>query len=334
MNWILRAILLAPFLLIVCLPFHGAAQNLLDEATSLQLRLLILDQRGGGLPWASPSAATRGDEGKHAREELPRIEQDAETFHTIVQHLGLGKFSVLGEDEKLLVYREYTQLHAIHLEPQGNKFKVTIEGSNEFPSCSEQTKPCSDEFIDRQGHITSMGVMEPIHDSLASSLRDDNPQPESASPGPTRSREILVEKLPFPGLRLQLIERFGEPWLCPLDSGTLPVVIDERKRERAAEIQAFPEIQADDEMFRVIAKLLGLNETSQFSDDQKLLAFREYERLKAIRMERLINKYEFSVRVRGNWSKGVNNGLQISGLIDPQGRIEILRIDRSSVACP
>ncbi len=133
-----------------------------------------------------------------------------------------------------------------------------------------------------------------------------------------------------PELRYRLLEQFGDLLFC--DPDFYPISLGD-ERERA--LQAFPDIQKDIETFRAITKHVGLERIAEFSDDQKLLVYREYKKLRAIPLESLGEKYKFTILVAGN-QPGFErkSGFRIDGLIDRQGHITVVRKEPGVLNCP
>jgi hypothetical protein len=272
----------------------------------------------------SPSART--DEIEQAVRQFPEIQKDNETFEAIIHHLGLQKIAAFGDAEKLLVYRDYEKLQAIHLEPRGERFKVTIDRAGSPPSCTEKVSPCSDAFIDSQGQIMAMGMMEPV--------RHDIPPPPMEEIKPTPNLEgfpsLRIEKLLAPELRYRILQEFGALFFC--DPDRYP-----RGRDEMPEaVKAFPEIQKDIDTFRAITKNYGLEKITELSDIQKLIVYTEYKKLSAIRLEALGEKYKFSIRARNDSSgpNSRNNGFAIDGLVDQKKQITVLKKEPTFLTCP
>jgi hypothetical protein len=98
--------------------------------------------------------------------------------------------------------------------------------------------------------------------------------------------------------------------------------------ERA--IARFPEIQANPEEFRAIVNHLGLSGQSTFTDEQKLLIYREYKKLAAIPFELVGNHYQFQIEIQNS----NRQGFLIKGQIDGSGSISIESQQPSIATCP
>ncbi len=82
-------------------------------------------------------------------------------------------------------------------------------------------------------------------------------------------------------LRLQLVHGFAERPRCELDTPT------SHAEEIQRALRLFLEIRKDTETFQAAIQQLGLNKVENFSDDEKLLIYRQYENLTSIHLEPL-----------------------------------------------
>jgi hypothetical protein len=168
---------------------------------------------------------------------------------------------------------------------------------------------------------------EPGHPTTSPRLDETKPQAEPPNPDPV----VNIEVISFPELRYRLMERFGRVFFCDPDS--IPNVII--GREQRAAIQGFPAMANDTAAFRAMVKHLGFDKVAEFSDDQKVLLYREYKRLQAIALEPQRDNVRFEVRVLKDSPKPVLiNGLRIIGLIDLHGTINISDRVPEVLTCP
>jgi AraC-like DNA-binding protein len=79
------------------------------------------------------------------------------------------------------------------------------------------------------------------------------------------------------------------------------------------EIDAFSQIQTDQETLKEISSHLHLKSDTGFSDEQKLMAYREYSKLTAVTLDFLVSKYQFKY------------GPYV-GLINQTGQTKILKL--------
>ncbi|PYY08112.1 MAG: hypothetical protein DMG69_16300 [Acidobacteria bacterium] len=285
----------------------------LDKVTELGLKYRVIAALGDRLP-CEPQLSTLVE---RARKEFPEIKKDRVAFHVILEHLGLKKAVKFSDDEKLLVYRDYRELNAIHFAPSGDKYRVTFGPPLE---CRQYASP-REVFIDRQGRVG--GGTESVHHDVSPPLRElgDREQPQSA-PTP-------IAKVSLPYLRYRLLSHFGQAGVC----GPPVIGADEKLRQ----IRAFAEIEQDSATLNAVLSHLGLEGRQELSDEQKLAVFQEYETLRAIDLELLASKYAFSMNVlmpeRSGTSFG-KSGDRVHGLVDRQGRISVLRRNPIVLACP
>jgi hypothetical protein len=167
-------------------------------------------------------------------------------------------------------------------------------------------------------------VIPPTGHDVSPPLRDLKAQ-RSEPP----SSAVKIEVISFPDLRYRLMERFGPAFFCDPDS--YPVARSDREQA----IRNFPDIVKDTPAFRAMAKHLGLDKATEFSDDQKVLLYREYKGLRAIRLETQEDNVRFEVRVPKDSGKPARiNGLRITGLVDSHGAITISDRVPEVLTCP
>lgn len=141
------------------------------------------------------------------------------------------------------------------------------------------------------------------------------------------------EEVTVPALRYQLLDKFGKVLYC--DPDIYPVGITEAA-EKARAIEVFSDIRKVPALFQAIVQHLHLRTVTDFSDEQKLLVYREYKRLQsAVLLEPLDGKYKFSLRVPGN-TPGYENdlGFLIEGIINGRGSITISQKKSQYTGCP
>jgi hypothetical protein len=138
--------------------------------------------------------------------------------------------------------------------------------------------------------------------------------PSSAASPLMQSRRIA--KLSFPETRLRLLVRFGNIFYCP------PPVEE-------PEDAPVPDVQNDVEAFHIILNHLGLKDAAKLSHDQSLLTYREYQKMRAIRLEADGHNYTFSLNVRDK-----DGDFRIDGTVDSQGGIKVLQQERAVFNCP
>lgn len=75
-----------------------------------------------GRPWyCDPDffPVARADEKDLARERLPEMQRDAETYGAILRHNGIGAAASVTDEQLLVVYRDWKDLRALELGPTG-----------------------------------------------------------------------------------------------------------------------------------------------------------------------------------------------------------------------
>jgi hypothetical protein len=181
-------------------------------------------------------------------------------------------------------------------------------------------------FLSLTPRSTQQGptVIPPTGHDVSPPLRDLKAQ-QSESPSPA----VKIEVISFPDLRYRLMERFGPVFFCDPDS--YPVARSDREQA----IRSFPDIVKDTPTFRAMAKHLSLDKVAEFSDDQKVLLYREYKRLRAIKLETQGDNVSFEVRVPKDSAKPTRiNGVKITGLVDSHGAITISDRVPEVLTCP
>jgi len=146
-----------------------------------------------------------------------------------------------------------------------------------------------------------------------------------ATPEPPIPLPTIQSALPPTELKYRLLDQFPDFFFCDPDYYPIAVA-DEADLAR----QHFPELQDNQEEFQVILDRNGLSRLSSFTDEQKLLIYREHKKLLAINFELVKNKYKFQLQT-GNEGE---QGFIIMGTIDGGGSIDIQQRDPSFPACP
>jgi|GEM_PF-272399 len=155
---------------------------------------------------------------------------------------------------------------------------------------------------------------------------DTTPQPfptaEPATPIPTLPSGISPTELKY-----KLLDEFPNLFFC--DPDYYPVA---RADETDLARQKFPELQANQEEFQAILNHNSLSGLTTFTDDQKLLIYREHKKLAAIHFELSGNAdaYQFQLQVAENEQEG----FIIHGVIDSSGSITEQQRDPSFPTCP
>jgi hypothetical protein len=148
------------------------------------------------------------------------------------------------------------------------------------------------------------------------------PIPTSAPPTliPTLSSALSPTELKY-----RLLDQYPDFFFC--DPDFYPIA---RADESDLARQRFPEIQANAEEFQAILVHNGLTGLSVFTDDQKLLIYRDYKKLAAITFELAGDQYQFQLQT----SDANGQGFLVKGQIDGRGSIKVLERTPSITSCP
>ena len=160
--------------------------------------------------------------------------------------------------------------------------------------------------------------------------------PETAGPapteGPSQTPEVptLIPTLPSSTLsptelKYRVLEQFPDFFFC--DPDFYPIA---REDELALAQRRFPELQTNQEEFQAILNHNGLGGQTTFTDDQKLLIYREHKKLAAIFFELVGDRYQFQIQTGMEGQQGS----VIKGTIDRSGSIEIVQQDPGFPTCP
>jgi Hint domain len=154
--------------------------------------------------------------------------------------------------------------------------------------------------------------------------------PPTEGPSPTAVPATPIPTLPSStlsptALKYKVLDQFPDFFFC--DPDYYPIAIAE---EADLARQRFPELQANQEEFQTILTHNGLSGTTSFTDDQKLLIYREHKKLNAIYFELVSDKYQFQIQTG---SEG-QQGSFITGTIDGNGSIEVQKQEPGFPTCP
>src|SRR5690349_20560457 len=154
--------------------------------------------------------------------------------------------------------------------------------------------------------------------------------PPTQGPSPTPVPVTPVPSLPSSTLsptelKYKILDKFPDFFFC--DPDFYPIARDD---ETSLAQQRFPELQTNQDEFQAILNHHGLAGVTSFTDEQKLLIYREHKKLNAIPFELVSDKYQFQIRT-GTEEKG---GSAITGTIDGNGSIEIQKQEQGFLSCP
>jgi Hint domain len=117
-------------------------------------------------------------------------------------------------------------------------------------------------------------------------------------------------------LRLILIDQLGPLWYCDRDSYPVP------RDEGQAALEAWPEMQAENELFRAIATRLGIDVDADVSDAEVLAIYRQWKVGLAVQLDEIgegAYRFDYLAQPVGNAAEGTRT----AGTIRSSGEITI-----------
>ncbi len=157
------------------------------------------------------------------------------------------------------------------------------------------------------------------------------PPPPDYTPPPTEIPPTATPIPTLPGgigpteLKYRILEQYPNFFFCDPDYYPLA-----RANELDLARQHFPELQANAEEFNQILAHHNLTGQTTFTDDQKLLIYRDHKRLAALQFELTPTGYQFLFQI----AESPEQGELVSGLIDGQGEITNLQRTPQITICP
>ena len=128
-----------------------------------------------------------------------------------------------------------------------------------------------------------------------------------------------------PELKYRLISNFGDVFYC--DPDLYPVA--HPGQEEANAVEQFPAIRGNADEFSAILEQLGLSNKADYTDEEKLLIYREHKKLTyGVELTASEDVYDFTLRV------DEGQGSRIRGTITPSGNITVLQQETSFNTCP
>ncbi len=123
-----------------------------------------------------------------------------------------------------------------------------------------------------------------------------------------------------PELKYLLISNFDNVFY--VDPDFYPIAREGQEGKNA--LEQFPIIKTNDTEFSAILKQLGLPNKTEYTDEEKLLIYREHKKLTlAVELTASGDVYSFTLRV------GETQGERIEGTITPSGKIKVLKREPS-----
>lgn len=176
------------------------------------------------------------------------------------------------------------------------------------------------------------GIATPIEMTAeVSTVLPETPgPPPTAGPSPTPVPATLIPTLPSARfspteLKYRVLEQFPDFFFC--DPDFYPIA---REDEMVLARQRFPELQANQEEFQAILSHAGLSGKTTFTDEEKLLIYREHKKLNAVFFEVAGDRYQFQIQTGQEGQQGT----LITGAIDANGAIDIQKEEASFPSCP
>ncbi len=145
------------------------------------------------------------------------------------------------------------------------------------------------------------------------------------TPEPTTILPTLASAFSPTELKYRVLDEFPDFFFC--DPDFYPIAHED---EASLALQRFPELQSNTEEFQTILKHTGLEAATTFTDEQKLLIYREHKRLNAIYFELNGDKYQFQIQTGTEGQQGQ----VITATIDGNGAIDVLQKEQSFPSCP
>jgi hypothetical protein len=153
--------------------------------------------------------------------------------------------------------------------------------------------------------------------------------PPTEGPTPTPVPSTQIPTLPAGSspseLKYRVLEEFPDFFFC--DPDIYPVA---REEEMVLAEERFPELQADQDQFEAILSHNELSGLTSFSDEHKLLIYREYKKLNAIPFQLVDGRYQFQIQI----GEEGQEGSVITATIDGNGSIDVLQRETGFPSCP
>ena len=282
-----------------------AALGAPDLPTSVRLKYAVLESHGDVVPCGAVFRQDREAEIAAALQNFSEIQSNPQILQLIAADMNLNP-EALGDDERVLVYCEYQKLQGMRLEPWKDRYRVINLAQEKSAESTDQSQK-GWTSVGLNGDVISLFVgplVTPVVSSVP--LRDIKPLPPAPIP------PIVISKIELPKLKYSVLDSLREHYCGPRIESAV---------ENQREIDAFSQIQADQETFKKISAHLHLQPDTQLSNQQKLLVYREYEKLHTLTFDLLVSKYQFMDR-------------QYVGLINQAGQIKILKFLPHYDSCP
>ena len=180
--------------------------------------------------------------------------------------------------------------------------------------------------------IPEGGISTPIEITaeMSTVVAETTGPPLPTAPSPTPAPATPIPTLPASSLsptelKYQVLDQFPDFFFC--DPDFYPVA---REDEMGIAQQRFAQLQANQEEFQAILSRNGIAGITSFTDEQKLLIYREHKRLNAIFFELVGDRYRFQIQVGAEGQQGS----LITGTINANGSIEVQKQEATFPSCP
>ncbi len=146
------------------------------------------------------------------------------------------------------------------------------------------------------------------------------------STNPTMTPVTIPPHLSEADLKYILLGQYPDFFYCDPDVYPVARAIDPAQLAN----ENFPAIEADKEVFQAILQHNGLTGLTSFTDDQKILVYNDYKKLRAIQLQSVEGAYMFQITV----SPSKQQGTLVTGRIDTLGHITVLSQKPTVATCP
>ncbi len=127
-------------------------------------------------------------------------------------------------------------------------------------------------------------------------------------------------------LKYAILAKFPDFFYCDPDVYPIARATDPVQLAR----QHLAEIEADPEVFQAILRHNGLTGVTTFTDDQAVLIYSDYKKLRVIQLQPTDGSYSFQITT----SSGKASGQLIQGRIDAAGNITVESQKQTFATCP
>ncbi len=171
----------------------------------------------------------------------------------------------------------------------------------------------------------SVITVVPASTTVSGIITGGTPLPASTPLPPTPLPTLASASLTPTELKYRVLDRFPNFFFC--DPDYYPVA---RYDEQQVAVDLFPQLQNNQEEFHGILEHMGLVGTTAFTDQQKLLIYREHKKLAALHFDVLADQYQFQITI----GKEGTQATSVQGVIDGAGNITVQQQTPTFATCP